>query len=277
MFEFHVPEHDIYAYNKGFLYRYNDQLCKLTVCNKVRIPGFELSEGCKKFTAKGEAGNDEKLPSSIRRAKSRVFEYAMCNDFSFFCTLTFSPEKVSDRYDLDQCMKAFCKWLNNYNRNRTSVSYLLIPEAHKDGAWHIHGLISNIPEAHLREFQLTDILPAKIRQELMKGNQVFQWTAYDKKFGYCTLSPIRNKEAVCKYITKYITKELGETLKELNAHLYYHSQGLTEKELVYSAADCILPDPDYDGDYCKIKNATTPEELLPYFTAEEQGVQYDAS
>ena len=78
-------------------------------------------------------------------------------------------------------------------------------------------------------------------------------------------------------ITKYVTKELGNSVKELNAHLYYRSQGLRQKELIYSAPDCVLPDPDYVGIYSKIKNATAPEQLLHYFTIEAKEVNYDAS
>ena len=120
-------------------------------------------------------------------------------------------------------------------------------------------------------------LPEHIRKELAMGHQVFQWTAYDKKFGYCTLSPIRSTDAVSKYITKYVTKELGSSVKELNAHLYYRSQGLKQKELLYSAPNCVLPDPDYEGTYSKIKNAATPEQLLHYFTLEAKEEFYDAS
>ena len=186
---------------------------------------------------------------------------------------------MKDRYDLEGCMKSFAKWLNNYNYRKSdaSVRYLLIPEPHQDGAWHLHGLVSGIPEADLRQFQLDEHLPTHIRKELAKGHQVFQWTAYDKKFGYCTLSPIRSTDAVSKYITKYVTKELGSSVKELNAHLYYRSQGLKQKELIYSAPDVVLPDPDYTGTYSKIKNATAPEQLMHYFTPEEQEVDYDAS
>lgn len=277
--DFRIAEHDLFDYNKGFLYRYNDQVSKLTVCARVRKPGYELADGSKEFTRKGEAGNEEKLPENIRRAKSKVFELALCNGFTHFCTLTFSQEKVKDRYDLESCMKSFSKWLNNYNYRKAdaSVQYLLIPEPHQDGAWHLHGLVSGIPEVDLRQFKLDEHLPDHIRKELTKGHQVLQWTVYDKKFGYCTLSPIRSTDAVSKYITKYVTKELGSSVKELNAHLYYRSQGLKQKELIYSAPDCVLPDPDYEGTYSKIKNATTPEQLLHYFTLEEQGGSYDAS
>lgn len=276
---FRIAEHDLYDHNKGFLYRYNDKLSKLTVCAKVRKRGYELVDECRAFTPKGEAGNVEKLPENIRRAKSKVFELALCNSFDFFCTLTFSPEKVDDRHDLERCMKSFAKWLNNYNYRRegAAVRYLLIPEPHQDGAWHFHGLVSGIPEADLREFQLDECLPHHIRKELSKGHQVFQWIPYDKKYGFCTLSPVRSVDAVSKYITKYVTKELGNSIKELNAHLYYRSQGLKEKELLFSAPDCVINDPDYEGMYCKIKNATAPELLLPYFAMEEEGVYYDAS
>lgn len=276
---FRISESDLYDFNKGFLYRYNDQVSKLTVCAKVRKPGYELADGCRDYTRKGEAGNEEKLPENVRRAKSKAFELALCNEFTYFCTLTFSQELVKDRYDLEGCMKSFCKWLNNYNNRRDSaaVRYLLIPEPHQDGAWHLHGLLSGIPEADLREFRQDEHLPDHIRKELAKGHQVLQWLPYDKKFGYCTLSPIRSTDAVSKYITKYVTKELDSSVKELNAHLYYRSQGLKQKELIYSAAECVLPDPDYAGDYCRIKNATNPEELLHYFTLEEQGVEYAAS
>lgn len=279
MSKFRIAESELFDYNKGFLYRYNDQVSKLTVCARVRKPGYELADGCKEFTRKGEAGNEEKLPENIRRAKSKVFELALCNNFTYFCTLTFSQEKVKDRYDLEGCMKSFSKWLNNYNYRTAAaaVQYLLIPEPHQDGAWHLHGLVSGIPEADLRQFQSYELLPNHIRKELAKGHQVFQWTAYDKKFGYCTLSPIRSTDAVSKYITKYVTKELGSSVKELNAHLYYRSHGLKQKELIYSAPDCVLPDPDYTGAYSKIKNATTPEQLLHYFTLEEQEVEYDIS
>lgn len=279
MSNFRIAEHDLFDYNKGFLYRYNDLVSKLTVCARVRKPGYELADGCKPFTHKGEAGNEEKLPENIRRAKSKVFELALCNDFDHFCTLTFSPELVKDRFDLEGCMKSFCKWLNNYNNRRASASvrYLLIPEPHKDGAWHLHGLVSGIPPEDLRQFRLDEHLPSHILQEIERGHQVFQWTTYDKKFGFCTLSPIRSTDAVSKYITKYVTKELGHSVKELNAHLYYRSQGLKQKELLYSAPDCVLPDPDYAGTYSKIKNATAPEQLLHYFTIEAKEVAYDAS
>lgn len=70
---FRITESDLYDYDKGFLYRYNEHISKLTVCAKVRKPGHELVDDSRKFTHKGEAGNEEKLPENVRRAKSKVF------------------------------------------------------------------------------------------------------------------------------------------------------------------------------------------------------------
>lgn len=267
-----IRKNELYEYSKGFLYRFNGQFSKLTVCNKVRKPGYEPADDSRvPYTPKGQAGNEEKLSTNLYRAKRRVFELAICNDFAYFCTLTFSKEKVKDRYDLEGCMKSFRKWLNNYNNRKAAspVQYLLIPEQHKDGAWHLHGLFSGLPESDLRPFSLDEHIPDRIRKELSNGHQVFQWTAYDKKFGYCTLSPVRSMSAVSRYITKYVTKELGDSVKELNAHLYYRSQGLKEKELLFSGADCHLSDPDYKGTYASVKTAATPDELYPYFLSED--------
>lgn len=267
-----ISQADIFEYSKGYLYRYTDDVYKLTVCSRVRKAGYELADGCKSFTRKGEAGNVEKLPQNVRRAKSKVFELAICNSFDFFCTLTFSPEKVRNRADLNGCMKSFGIWLKHYNSRHpgANVRYLLIPELHQKGGWHLHGLISGIPEDSLRAFRPDEHLPYHILNELKKGHTIYQWTNYDMKFGYCTLSPVRSVERVSKYITKYITKELDESIKSLNAHMYYRSKGLKQKELLYSAADCVLPDPDYDGNYCKIKNGTSAEELAAYFTLESE-------
>ena len=41
-------------------------------------------------------------------------------------------------------MKKAHKWINNCkNRKARELLYLLVPEQHKDGAWHIHGLLCN--------------------------------------------------------------------------------------------------------------------------------------
>lgn len=71
-----------------------------------------------------------------------------------------------------------------------------------------------------------------ILNKVNNGDVVYKWLAYENKFGFNDIEPIRNQEAISNYITKYISKELGSCVKELGAHLYYHSRGLNKAELI---------------------------------------------
>lgn len=277
----------LYERNKGFLYHYNDSYATLVCCRSVRKAGYEERKDplyVPNFTPKGQAGNSGKLSRSIRRTRSKIIELGICNTFDYFITLTFDQARVSDRYDIRILMKSLAKWINNYNTRRAgaSVKYLLIPEKHKDGAWHLHGLVSGIPVTDLHSFSLSEHLPYRIRNELKKGHQVFQWVPYASKFGHCTLTEIRSREAVSKYITKYITKDLESSITEQNAHMYYCSKGLNRKELVLSGP--ILQDfvPDFESEYVKIKQSADIADLAQYFAdvevvEDENGCFYSSS
>ena len=125
-----------------------------------------------------------------------------------------------------------------------------------------------LPLSHLEAFREEEKLPIQILIELKRGNQIYHWPAYEKAFGYITISKIRNGEAVSKYITKYITKDLKDTTTSisLNEHLYYSSHGLERAKKLYQGPLNRELDEDYSNDYVKIKTVRTLEEALTYFT-----------
>lgn len=92
--------------------------------------------------------SDGKLPPSeyenrlraVRRAKARLRALARANEFSYFVTLTLSPQKV-DRYDDSDICRRLTNWLRNAVA-RFGLTYCLVPERHKDGALHFHGFIN---------------------------------------------------------------------------------------------------------------------------------------
>lgn len=181
--------------------------------------------------------SDVKLSNNISRAKSKVFEYAYYNHWDYFITLTISPDKY-DRYDLKAYIKDLGKFINNYNTvHHSKISYVLIPEQHKDGAWHMHGLISGILSKHLET----------------NKNGYLDFPMYARKFGFCSLSSIKNHEAVCKYITKYVTKELFS--RSCGERCYYCSKGLKKAELLFRLEDCnpdfIKWDFEHEDGFCK--------------------------
>lgn len=140
---------------------------------------------------------------------------------------------------------------------------------HTDGkSWHFHGLLEGLPKEHLEEFKEGQKIPIKILLELKKGNQIYNWKAYQKAFGFVTISEIRNGIAVSKYITKYVSKSLDNTSIDFRKHLYYCSQGLKRAELIYEGQLTKDLDYDYKNDYVKIKTVKSLNEAMQYFVDE---------
>lgn len=157
-----------------------------------------------------EFKKEESERCAIVRARSRVRELAFCNDWQYFFTGTLDGSKI-DRYDLKGYVKRLGEWISNYNRKYgVNLMYLLVPEQHKDGAFHIHGLLNGV---HPRSLVRND-------------NGFFEIAEYRKRFGFMSLSPVKDHSKVCSYVTKYITKEQGKTMIEFNKHRYYASRNL---------------------------------------------------
>lgn len=249
-----------YSNDVAILKDYAGRGCKLTIHKSVRNPGWEDDEPL----FKGEKGtvNDEKLMENIIHARSRIFELAYCNSWSYFTTFTIDKKKCG-RYDLEKYHKSFSQWLRDYNKKHgTHIKYLTIPEQHKDGAWHEHGFIMGLPVEHLRLFNPeTDKLPKYITEKLFGGSLVYDFPAYREKFGFCDFEPIRSLEGVSKYVTKYISKDLARSVTEVNAHLYYCSQGLQRATEIKRGTMSANMEPDFENEYVKVKWYNTSEVL----------------
>lgn len=189
--------------------KYNDDIYKITYCKlPIKRAGFEDKTNFKR----SRDVNDSKLSNNVTRARTRVFDLAICNDFEYFITLTINKEKL-DRYELKEYIKKLGQFIRNYRRDyEADIQYLLIPEKHKDGAWHMHGLIKGIPKDHLH----------------INENGYLDWENYKKRFGWCSIDKIKNKEAISKYITKYVRKsfDTDRGITEKESKLYYSSRGL---------------------------------------------------
>ena len=211
-----------YKFNVVTIKRYGDKI-KLTQHSILRTKGLECDEPPPE---KGSV-NEFKLDNNISRVKSKLYEYSLCNPWDWFITFTLDPAKY-DRHDLERYHKELSQWLRHYSARKCNnqLKFLLVPERHKDDAWHIHGFLYALPLEHLTPFTLQEHLPDYIRKKLLNGEQVYNWQPYAKKFGYCNIEPIRNNEAASKYILKYITKDLSRCVSETNAHMYYCSRGL---------------------------------------------------
>lgn len=222
---------------------------KLVRHNALRTKGIEDVD---QHARKGSV-SDVKSDNNISRAKNRVFELALCNPWNIFLTFTLDPKKYN-RNDLGKFRKDLSQFVRDYNKKYgLAIKYLLIPEEHKKGGWHMHGFLMGLPDEHLRLFTLSEKLPKYIREKLKSGQAVYEWEPYRKKFGFCDLEVVKDQFAVSAYVTKYITKDLDRTVRESGAHLYYCSQGLSRSVVIFrgKANDGLVY--DYESDYNSIK------------------------
>ncbi len=226
-------QHDVYTVKQ-----LGQHTVKIAYCSIVREPGWEDD----RVHSKKCSVNDEKLSNNLSRAKNMVREYVLCNTWDWWCTFTIDPQKY-DRHNLDSFIKDFAKFLNNYNGYKCpveyKVKYLLVPEQHKDGAWHLHGFIKGIKPQDLYVNQYG----------------YYTWKQYEKKFGFISMDRIKNLDKASSYILKYMTKDTNKNVTGLNRHLYYASHGLEKAvELYCGKADYYGSwDWEHPDGYCKIK------------------------
>lgn len=164
----------------------------------------------------------ENLRRSKGRARRRIYDLAMCNDFDLFVTLTLSPDQVN-RYDYGDIVRILNRWLDNRVR-RKGLRYLVVPEFHKDGAIHFHGLFNDV-------LRLVDSGHVDKR-----GHAVYNlpdWT-----LGFTTAIHLYGeRHAVSGYVTKYITK----AEQRVGGRWYLHGGDLQEPTYTYG-------DLDFDAD-----------------------------
>lgn len=195
--------------------------------------------------------NDIKLDNNISRAKSRVKELGLCNIWDYFATITLDRKKY-DRYNLKKFkidLGAYINYLNNYYN--INIKYILIPEQHQDGAWHMHGFFSGIPLSFMEQFDKRKKLPNYI---LNNYDSVLNFPNMAEKFGFVSFDMIKNQEKAVNYILKYITKDLAKCVSELGAHMFYSSNGLKgAKDIIKGTSTGEFDIPfEFENDFCSV-------------------------
>ena len=204
------------------------------------------------YVKKGSVNSEERFEQSLSRSRRLIKDYLLCNSFQMFVTCTFAPEKINS-FDYTLVRKSLTSFFNDF-RKRVSPSfrYLLVPEKHKSGAWHFHGVVKGIPES---EF----FVPEKIRRKYPDGSyklvpntpRYVSWKRYEKRFGWFNCSYIKDPIACATYVSKYITKDLTSFFA--GRQVLLNSKGLAKPELVFDGNGYIEGDPDFRNEFCSIK------------------------
>lgn len=153
---------------------------------------------------------------SLKRTMQKIFDmaYANADVFTYFVTFTLASNKIN-RYDIKEISPKFKQWLKN-SVKRKDMNYVIVPEYHKNGAIHFHGLISaNFDFVESGTYLIPDKKKPVKESVLWKYGYTIDdpwvrevYNISDYPFGFATAIKLDdNRLAVCRYITKYITKD----------------------------------------------------------------------
>lgn len=214
-------------YHNGLIYQYPDGSEDVLCCTSpiFREPGWEAAgwdEKQRPSAAAREAGKKSEgadMERSMRRARSKLRRLALANDFEFFVTLTLDGAKI-DRYDGEKITKIMGRWLDNMVR-RNGLRYILVPEQHKDGAFHFHGFFAG-----------SGLIAADSGIQ-WDGRPVYNLPQWG--YGFTTAQRLYGDyHAAVGYCCKYIGKQQGQ--RPLG-RWYYSGGGLKEPRKVYADLD----------------------------------------
>lgn len=187
--------------------------------------------------------SNERTSQSIAAAKSRINEIVECNDWQWTATFEFSPKTLRALGGDDTAIKKVKQWFANLKKRVPEfehLSWLVVPEPHSDRRrkLHLHGFLSGIPSSALIVWsKIRGRKPAAIRARLKAGDAVYNWPAYQNKFGFCLLVKVNGVDNAKNSKNKwknYITKSLQDSARyqKSGQSLYYCSRGLHRAEVV---------------------------------------------
>lgn len=158
------------------------------------------------------------LDRARRRARSAVRDLGMCNDWSWFVTLTLDPQRIN-RYDPAEVVRHLNHWLDNHVR-RHGLKYVLVPEHHKDGAIHFHGFFNDA----------LPVVPSGHRDK--GGHPIYNLPSWG--WGFSTAIGLYGcRAAAVAYCCKYVAKQQ----EKIGGRWYYSGGKLRRPEVSWCDVD----------------------------------------
>lgn len=183
------------------------------------------------------------LDCSRRRARRKIFDYIICNNFDCFITLTLDKSLI-DRNDYGAVIKKLKDFLSNRVK-RKGLIYLGVPEFHRNGGLHFHFCVNSSAfslsdsgcvsvDGHKRPIKISTAKRLKIPES--------EWhTVYnvdDWRLGFSTaIMTYGDRGALAHYMRKELDKDCQKRLTpegfiEKIGGRWYYSGGKLKKPIV---------------------------------------------
>lgn len=182
------------------------------------LKDYSLEE-LKDYSVEELKRDNENKERAIRRAKSSIRDYVKTNvDLNYFVTYTLDP-KIMDRYDSIAIYSRVRDWLSNRVR-RNGFKYILVPEKHKDGAWHFHGFV-NVPLEWAYGYSVCKPVPPIGVSSSPMGVSVSPIVS--------SSSSKSSRDKCINYMVSYVKKNM----EKFNGRYYLHSKNLDKPVKIY--------------------------------------------
>lgn len=224
----------------GKIYHYPDGTMDVIASDRAifRPIGWEpsgekpQSQRAKRTGGSGERREDsppkpENLERAARRARAKVRRLALANQFRWFVTLTYDPQKV-DSLNPDEALRRMGQWCSNQVKRR-GLRYVLVPEYHQSGRVHLHGFFSDSLEA------------VDSGHKAANGATIFNLPGWG--YGFTTAIELYGEyHKAVAYVCKYIGKD-----GKIGGRWYYSGGALAQpvEEFVDVSAEQVAA--DYEG------------------------------
>lgn len=216
---------------------------------EYRVAAAEIFGG-KSFDSRGyvpaKSSKQELLDASRRRARRKIFDLCICNDFDLFITLTLDKQLI-DRSDYSSVIKKLDSFLGNRVK-RKGLCYVGVPEYHKNGGLHFHFAATSAA------FRLVDSgtvavdgrkKPVRVstadRLGIPLENRHTVYNIADWKLGFSTaIFTYGDRGALAHYLSKELCKDVQKSLvksgsiDKIGGRWYYHGGKLNKPVVRYS-------------------------------------------
>lgn len=136
-----------------------------------------------------------------KRAKQNFYNYALSNEWEYFCTYTF--EDLQARTDLSVLQDTWHSFTKSIKRKFPDLKIIAVPEKFKKGGYHLHSLMANL------DLNLIPKRNNETKQFLFTDYGHPRMQATDWKNGWnevVMINPDSSQLQVVNYLTKYFTK-----------------------------------------------------------------------
>ena len=190
-----------------------------------------------KESRKKRSGGNGNVQRSARRAGVQLRRLCHCMDARYFVTLTVDARRC-DRYDVAAITRKLSVWADNQVR-RKGLCYILVPELHKDGALHYHGIFNaawpvvdsgTISRPGKKRPQRPRGRADRARWLSDGGHVVYNLPSWP--LGFTTAIELYGgRDKTISYVSKYVSKQ--RTGGKVAGRWYYHGGAFSEPVTEY--------------------------------------------